>query len=88
MEQDAHIEHIGNLDSDMTYSMVRSLDHPEWQYKTLAIDVQGRECQQLKDTISPMAHCTTGHPRLYLENADASQGKEKPGFKLLGVQWR
>ena len=30
-----------------------------------------------------------GHPRYHLENADkSSQGKKKPGFKMLGVQWR
>ncbi|MCJ1277751.1 mitochondrial import inner membrane translocase subunit tim21 [Puttea exsequens] len=30
-----------------------------------------------------------GHPRLYLENADAAQEKKKkPGFRMLGVQWR
>ena len=29
-----------------------------------------------------------GHPRLYLENADGSGEKKKPGFRMLGVQWR
>ncbi|KAL2040421.1 hypothetical protein N7G274_006864 [Stereocaulon virgatum] len=29
-----------------------------------------------------------GHPRIYLENADAAREQKKPGFKMLGVQWR
>ena len=29
-----------------------------------------------------------GQPRLYLEDASAPQQKKKPGFRLLGVQWR
>lgn len=29
-----------------------------------------------------------GHPRLYLENAEASKEKKPAGFKMLGVQWR
>lgn len=34
------------------------------------------------------AYSDVGHPRLYIENADATQEKKKLGFKLLGVQWR
>ena len=29
-----------------------------------------------------------GQPRYYLERAGASQEKKKPGFRMLGVQWR
>lgn len=29
-----------------------------------------------------------GYPRLYLENAEDTQEKKKPGFRMLGVQWR
>lgn len=29
-----------------------------------------------------------GQPRLYLEGGDASAKKKKPGFKMLGIQWR
>ncbi len=68
--------------------MVRGPGYPEWQYRILAIDVQGRECQIFVGTVAPTAYCFTGQPRLYLEDAGASHEKKKPGFKLLGVQWR
>lgn len=29
-----------------------------------------------------------GHARIYLENADGDEKKKKPGFRMLGVQWR
>lgn len=29
-----------------------------------------------------------GHPRLYLEKEGGSQEKKKPGFRMLGVEWR
>lgn len=29
-----------------------------------------------------------GQPRLYLEGGDATAQKKKPGFRMLGVQWR
>ena len=29
-----------------------------------------------------------GHPRLYLENANDIADKKKPGFRMLGIQWK
>ena len=29
-----------------------------------------------------------GQPRLYLENAEDGVDKKKPGFRMLGIQWR
>ena len=29
-----------------------------------------------------------GQPRLYLENIDNALDKKKPGFRMLGIQWR
>ena len=34
------------------------------------------------------AHSRKGHPRIFLENADAVKGIKKPGVKMFGVQWR
>jgi len=68
--------------------MVKGPGYPEWQYRALAIDVQGKRCPLFGGMVSPTTHCLTGQPRLYLENADASHEKKNPGFKLLGVQWR
>lgn len=68
--------------------MVKGPGYPEWQYRTLAIDVQGMSPRLSSKRSRLRAHYLEGQPRLYLENADAFQEKKRPGFKMLGIQWR
>ena len=68
--------------------MVKRPGQDEYDYKYLALDVKGclsyaySARQRLADKLP-------GHPRIYLENADANHdGSKKAGTTMFGVRWR
>ena len=66
--------------------MVKGPEDSDWQYRLLALDVQGMwECLMLAIV---KAYSDIGHARLYLEKAESGQQSKKAGFRMLGVQWR
>ncbi len=67
--------------------MVKRPGQDEFDYKYLALDVKGLSCALLV-LRQHFTDVSTGHPRVYLENADAvHEGSKNSGTRMFGVKW-